>query len=49
MDAKFEEVKEYVYDHPGVGIQEVSDPWLPERAGRKHTFGNGTQHQQTAS
>jgi hypothetical protein len=25
MDAKFEEVKEYVYDHPRVGIQEVSE------------------------
>lgn len=25
MDVKFEEVKEYVYDHPGVGIQEVSE------------------------
>lgn len=25
LDAKFEKVKEYVYDHPGVGIQEVSE------------------------
>lgn len=25
LDAKFEEVKEYVYDHPRVGVQEVSD------------------------
>lgn len=25
LDEKFAEVKEYVYDHPGVGIQEVSD------------------------
>ena len=25
LDAKFEEVKEYVYDHPRVGIQEVSE------------------------
>lgn len=25
LDLKFEEVKEYVYDHPRVGIQEVSD------------------------
>lgn len=25
MDVKFEEVKEYVYDHPRVGIQEVSE------------------------
>lgn len=25
VDAKFEQVKEYVYDHPGVGIQEVSE------------------------
>lgn len=25
LDAKFEEVKEYVYDHPGAGMQEVSD------------------------
>ena len=25
LDVKFEEVKEYVYDHPRVGIQEVSD------------------------
>lgn len=25
MDLKFEEVKEYVYDHPRVGIQEVSE------------------------
>lgn len=24
LDKKFSEVKEYVYDHPGVGIQEVS-------------------------
>jgi flagellar operon protein (TIGR03826 family) len=25
LDVKFEEVKEYVYDHPRVGIQEVSE------------------------
>jgi rubredoxin len=25
LDLKFEEVKEYVYDHPRVGIQEVSE------------------------
>ncbi|MDD3172807.1 MAG: flagellar protein [Herbinix sp.] len=25
MDKKFEGVKEYVYDHPGVGIQDVSE------------------------
>lgn len=25
LDLKFEEVKEYVYDHPGVGMQEVSE------------------------
>jgi methionyl-tRNA synthetase len=25
MDLKFEEVKEYVYDHPRVGMQEVSE------------------------
>lgn len=25
LDTKFEEVKEYVYDHPRVGIQEVSE------------------------
>jgi flagellar operon protein (TIGR03826 family) len=25
LDIKFEEVKEYVYDHPRVGIQEVSE------------------------
>ncbi len=25
LDQKFEEVKEYVYDHPRVGIQEVSE------------------------
>lgn len=25
LDAKFEEVKEYVYDHPRCGIQEVSE------------------------
>jgi hypothetical protein len=25
LDEKFSEVKEYVYDHPGVGIQEVSE------------------------
>lgn len=25
LDKKFEEVKEYIYDHPGVGIQEVSE------------------------
>jgi len=25
LDTKFEEVKEYVYDHPHVGIQEVSE------------------------
>jgi hypothetical protein len=25
LDAKFDEVKEYVYDHPRVGIQEVSE------------------------
>lgn len=25
LDAKFEEVKEYVYDHPRVGMQEVSE------------------------
>lgn len=25
LDAKFEEVKDYVYDHPGVGMQEVSE------------------------
>ncbi len=25
LDLKFEEVKEYVYDNPGVGIQEVSE------------------------
>ncbi len=25
LDMKFSEVKEYVYDHPGVGMQEVSE------------------------
>jgi flagellar operon protein (TIGR03826 family) len=25
LDIKFEEVKEYVYDHPRVGVQEVSE------------------------
>lgn len=25
LDEKFAEVKEYIYDHPGVGIQQVSD------------------------
>lgn len=25
LDLKFEEVKEYVYDHPRVGVQEVSE------------------------
>lgn len=25
LDQKFSDVKEYVYDHPGVGIQEVSE------------------------
>lgn len=25
LEAKFEKVKEYVYDHPGAGMQEVSD------------------------
>jgi flagellar operon protein (TIGR03826 family) len=25
LDLKFEGVKEYVYDHPGVGMQEVSE------------------------
>lgn len=25
LDLKFEQVKEFVYDNPGVGIQEVSD------------------------
>lgn len=25
LDLKFEEVKEYIYDHPGVGMQEVSE------------------------
>lgn len=25
LDLKFEEVKEYIYDHPGAGIQEVSE------------------------
>jgi methionyl-tRNA synthetase len=25
LDEKFSEVKEYVYNHPGVGIQEVSE------------------------
>lgn len=25
LDSKFEEVKEYVYDHPGAGMQEVSE------------------------
>ncbi len=25
LDAKFDEVKDYIYDHPGVGIQEVSE------------------------
>jgi predicted amidophosphoribosyltransferase len=25
LDVKFEEVKEYIYDHPRVGIQEVSE------------------------
>ncbi len=25
LEAKFEEVKKYIYDHPGAGIQEVSE------------------------
>ena len=25
LDKKFEQVKEYIYDHPGAGIQEVSE------------------------
>lgn len=25
MDEKFDEVKQYIYDHPGCGMQEVSD------------------------
>lgn len=25
LDKKFEKVKEYIYDHPGAGVQEVSD------------------------
>lgn len=25
MEVKFQEVKEYIYDHPGAGIKEVSD------------------------
>lgn len=25
LDLKFEQVKEYIYDHPGAGIQEVSE------------------------
>ncbi len=25
MDDKFDDVKKYIYDHPGCGIQEVSD------------------------
>lgn len=25
LDKKFEKVKDYIYDHPGAGVQEVSD------------------------
>lgn len=25
LEAKFDEVKQYIYDHPGAGIQEVSE------------------------